>query len=313
LAANALAWKSNDRRTVMSPIDPAAMYEQFFVPAMFAPWAEVLFGHAALRSREAVLDLACGTGVVARRAAPMVGSDGRVVALDLNPAMLAVARNLAVPSGSRVEWLEGNAMALPFANSSFDVVLCQHGLTFFPDRAAAAREMGRILKPGGRALVLVLQSLERHPVFAALVESLARRLSQPEAGFMVPFALSDVTELRRVFALPEPALPGPALPEPALPEPALPEPVPPEPAPDFASVEILPVSITARFLEPDRFVPLAVASSAAAVPAFVQLTAPERAALLEAVGEDLAAIIHECRQGSAVVFEMFANLVLAIR
>src|SRR5689334_226086 len=96
------------------PKNPAEVYEQYFVPAMFAPWAAVLLHRAALRTRERVLDVACGTGAVARRAARAVGAGGQVVAVDMNPAMLAVARALPPPSGASIEWREGDAMALPF-------------------------------------------------------------------------------------------------------------------------------------------------------------------------------------------------------
>jgi len=106
-----------------------------------------------------VLDVACGTGIVARQAAPLVGADGQVVALDMNPAMLAVARALPAPSGATIHWREGDAMDLPFEDGAFDVVLCQHGLQFVPDRARAVREMRRVLAPGGRALVIVLEAV----------------------------------------------------------------------------------------------------------------------------------------------------------
>jgi len=117
------------------PKSPADTYEHYFVPAMFLPWSTILLSHAALQARERVLDVACGTGIVARQVAPLVGTEGQVAALDMNPAMLAVARSIPVTPGTTIRWQEGNAMALPFTEGAFDVVLCQHGLQFFPDRA----------------------------------------------------------------------------------------------------------------------------------------------------------------------------------
>jgi ubiquinone/menaquinone biosynthesis C-methylase UbiE len=86
--------------------NPAEMYEQYFVPAMFRPWASLLLRRAAPQPGERLLDVACGTGIVSREAAPWVGPDGQVVALDMNPAMLAVARTLPAPSGARIQWQE---------------------------------------------------------------------------------------------------------------------------------------------------------------------------------------------------------------
>jgi len=138
------------------PKNPAETYEHYFVPAMFLPWAAILLRHAALQPREQVLDVACGTGIVSRQAAPLVGADGQVVALDMNPAMLAVARAIPSPSGATINWQEGNAMSLPFPDGAFDVVLCQHGLQFVPDRAAAIREIRRVLTGLGDRLASVV-------------------------------------------------------------------------------------------------------------------------------------------------------------
>lgn len=269
----------------MNPVqakNPAEVYEQYYVPAMFRPWALILLRHAALQSGERLLDVACGTGIVAREAAPLLGPGGQVVALDINPAMLAVARGAAVPSGASIRWQEGNAMALPFEDDSFDVALCQHGLPFFPDRTAAVRELHRVLVPGGRAVAIVLQALARHPVFEALMQSVAHRLSLPLATVATPFALSDAGELRTLFA-----------------------------SAGFKTVEILSETMTVRFPDPERFVTLAVASSAAAVPAFAQLEAPDRAALIEAVRTDVEPIIKNYRDADSLSFPMFAHVAIA--
>jgi ubiquinone/menaquinone biosynthesis C-methylase UbiE len=104
------------------------IYERHLVPAIFGPWAQDLLAFASPKPGERVLDVACGTGVVARLASQHVGLGGSVVGLDLNPGMLAVARALPPASVTPLEWYEGNVSALPFPDAAFDLVLCQQGL-----------------------------------------------------------------------------------------------------------------------------------------------------------------------------------------
>lgn len=150
-------------------------YQRYLVPAITALWAADLVERAALRPGERVLDVACGTGVVARVAAERVGDAGRLAALDLNPGMLAVARALP-PAGAAIEWLEGSVLALPFVDAAFDVVLCQLGLQFFPDRPAALREMRRVLIPGGRLALNVFGPIEHCPATHAMANAVDRHL-----------------------------------------------------------------------------------------------------------------------------------------
>ncbi len=152
-------------------------YERYLVPAIFEPWALLLLEQAMLRPGERVLDVACGTGVVARLAAPHVGTNGQVVGLDLNPGMLAVARSLPVPQGSIIDWREGDAGSLPFAGGGFDVVFCQFGFQYFPDRQQASREVFRVLGSHGRLLASVWRALDHSPGFAAMVTALERHVS----------------------------------------------------------------------------------------------------------------------------------------
>ncbi len=121
------------------------VYEQALVGPLFQPWAQSLLDDVELKPGEGVLDIACGTGIVARLAKERLGPTGRVVGVDVNPQMLAVARRVA----PTIDWREGDASALPLrGDEQFDVVLCQQGFQFFQDRAAAARQMRRALVRG---------------------------------------------------------------------------------------------------------------------------------------------------------------------
>jgi len=174
----------------------AEVYERELVPAIFGPWAPRVAAVAAPVAGERVLDAACGTGVVARLAAEQVGPDGRVVGLDLNPGMLAVASGLPV-TGAPVGWVRASAVRMPFPDRSFEVVCCQLGLQYVPDRPAALAEMARVLAPGGRLAAMVWRSIDHSPGFAALAEALDRHIG-PEAGatMRAPFALGDDAALR---------------------------------------------------------------------------------------------------------------------
>jgi ubiquinone/menaquinone biosynthesis C-methylase UbiE len=141
------------------------LYERLLVGPLFGPWAERLLDRMPLAGTARVLDVACGTGIVSRLARRRLGDAGRIVAVDLSPGMLAVARGIE----PAIDWREGSADRLPVGDDErFDAVLCQQGMQFFPDRAAAAREMRRVLAPGGRVGVAVWRSLEENELFRDL-------------------------------------------------------------------------------------------------------------------------------------------------
>ena len=160
------------------------------------PFAEDLIAEAALRPGERVLDVACGTGVVARLAAERVGPSGTVAALDLNPAMLSVARS--VPStGAAIRWHETSAESIPLPDDAFDVVLCQLGLQFVADKSAALREMRRGLAPGGRVLVTTPPP---NAFFDALDEAMTRHVGSDAGAFVrMVFSLNDPAIIERLF------------------------------------------------------------------------------------------------------------------
>jgi ubiquinone/menaquinone biosynthesis C-methylase UbiE len=175
------------------------VYERELVPAVFGVWAPILVELAQPRPSERVLDVACGTGVVARIAAPRVGPSGTVVGIDLNPGMLSVARSVVSPdsrSGGQLQWQEASADKLPFPDGSFNVVYCQLGLQFFADRPAALREMRRVLGTEGRLALMVWRGIHESPGFAVLADALQRHVGQAAAAIMrAPFGLSNADEL----------------------------------------------------------------------------------------------------------------------
>ncbi len=182
----------------------AETYERALVPAVFAAWAPLVVDLADPRPGARVLDVACGTGVVARLVAQRVGSTGEVVALDLNPGMLAVAASIASnepATTAQITWQEASATKMPLPDAAFDIVYCQLGLQFFPDRPAALREMYRVMVPGGRLGLMVWRGIEQSPGFAGLAAALARHVSAEAAGIMrAPFGLADAEELRGLIA-----------------------------------------------------------------------------------------------------------------
>jgi ubiquinone/menaquinone biosynthesis C-methylase UbiE len=178
------------------PEAAAAAYEELHVPALFQAWVDRVLDLAEVSFGDRVLDVACGTGVLARAAARRVGAKGSVVGLDPDAGMLAVAKRLA-PS---VDWRQGAAEDLPAPDGSFDVVVSQFGMMFFTDPAEAIREMARVLIPGGRLAVAVWDALERSPAYSrevALLERLAG--DRAAAALRAPFALGDGRELEDMF------------------------------------------------------------------------------------------------------------------
>ncbi|MGH3834819.1 MAG: class I SAM-dependent methyltransferase [Pseudonocardiaceae bacterium] len=174
------------------PIEAAEFYESAFVPAFFAQWAPILCEAAGVGPGQRLLDVACGTGIAARTAADLVAPNGKVIGLDLNEAMLTVARRIRPD----IEYHQGDAAALPFPGGSFDTALCQMALMFFPDRRTALREMGRVVTPGGTVAVVVPSRLDTQAAFAPFVD-LAARHAGPAAVSLLStyFGCGDLDEL----------------------------------------------------------------------------------------------------------------------
>ena len=175
----------------------AQLYERYTARYILGPWVPLLADAAGLAEGERVLDVACGTGIVTRYAAQRIGHTGRVVGIDLNANMIAVARSLPAPTGAKVAWLEGSALDLPLKHSSFDVVLCQQGLQYFPDKLVALQEMRRVLVHGGRLALCIWSG--KGPYNCAVGEALARFISDEAAArFGAARQVPANDELRRL-------------------------------------------------------------------------------------------------------------------
>lgn len=163
-------------------------YRRHLQPVIFGPWAQRLIDFVGLQEGATVLDVAAGTGVVARLAASVVGPGGRVIASDISAAMLANVEIGMDPDGAPLETLECSATELDLADASVDIVLCQQGFPFIPDREGAAREMARVLRPGGIAGAAVWLNRGRLEPFETYAEVLEA------AGVPSPFAHGYSTE-----------------------------------------------------------------------------------------------------------------------
>jgi SAM-dependent methyltransferase len=178
-------------------LEQAHAYEDLFVPALFAQWVPTLLDCAGVAQGQSVLDVACGTGVVARGAADVVGPTGRVFGVDLNPAMIQVAREHS-PS---IDWQVGDAADLTYESETFDAVLCQSALFFFADPAAAVGEMARVAVSGGTVALQTYAPLEEQPGYGPFVDIVVRHAG-PDARTLLGtyWSKGDLDELRGLLA-----------------------------------------------------------------------------------------------------------------
>jgi SAM-dependent methyltransferase len=179
----------------------AEVYHACFVPTIISPWVTRTLALVDPRPGERVLDVACGSGAVTRQAAQAVGPTGQVVGLDISTEMLAVARNVNGENGAAIiDWREGAADALPYADESFDIVTCQFGLMFFSARPAALKEMRRVLAAGGRVALMTWGALDRCAGNAAMAHVWDKYFSAEQAAkFQPPHSLNDPAEVRRLL------------------------------------------------------------------------------------------------------------------
>ena len=261
---------------------PAQVYEDFLVRWQFRPWTPVLLAEAAIQPGEHILDLATGTGIVAREAAPYVGEHGRIVALDINPAMLAVGRALPEPAGASIEWLAGDAAALPLPDAAFDAVLCQQGLQYFADRPAAAAEVRRVLAPGGRALLVVWQALRHNPVQEAL--NAAGQCRVGVAPLATAFGLGDAGELEELFA-----------------------------SAGFADIAVMGRELVVVFPSRAELARRMIESVAHVVPELAGLDSVQRAELARAIDDDARGTLQTHAWGGGLACPMAVHLIQALK
>lgn len=172
----------------------AETYDTYLVPAIFEPWSRELINRAQVWQGDRVLDVACGSGIVACRIA---ARGAAVTGLDIAPDRLARAKLRAADEGVSVTWIEGSAEALPVRQPAFELVTCQQGLQFVADRALATREMRRVIAPGGRAVIAAWCPLEQQGAYAALDVVSRRRTGEPL--FADPFSLGDAAALNKLL------------------------------------------------------------------------------------------------------------------
>lgn len=171
------------------------IYETCLVPALFAPYGRDLAARAGLTGPSDVLEIAAGTGAVTRLLAAALPPGSRLVATDLNQAMLDVAA--ARLDNEAVTFQAADAQALPFANGSFDLAVCQFGVMFFPDRPQAHAEVRRVLRPGGRYLFNVWNRLEDNLASLVVQNAVAAAVPAPKPSFLprVPFGYHDPSQI----------------------------------------------------------------------------------------------------------------------
>ena len=168
----------------------AENYQRDFVPAIATPVSQELLRVADLQPGERVLDVACGTGLITRLASERVGANGTVTGVDIAPDMIDVAKRVPAPNGPAIQWRVADAAALPIADASVDVVLCQMGLMFLENRVAAITEMARVLVPSGRVAINTPGRIQ--PLFATLERSIVDHISPDLGGFVgAVFSMHD--------------------------------------------------------------------------------------------------------------------------
>lgn len=272
-------WGSN---FASAGVDSMTAYDEILVPRVFDPFADVLLAEVGLAAGLEVLDIACGPGTVSRRVAPRLGPDGRVTACDLSPAMLEVAAGKpALDDAAPITYRHCPADELDVPDAAFDIVVCQQGLQFFPDRLGALAEMRRALKPGGRAGVAVWCAIEECPFWDALATAVGWVLGkEAEIGFRSgPWGLPEADELARLFE-----------------------------AAEFVDVDVTRQALPTVF-EGGPAQLVATLAAASVGPQVAALDAAGRSALLDAAEAALAPLVHDGQVRS----EAATHIVVAVR
>lgn len=180
--------ETDDKNTGQMIAAAAEVYDEFFVPSLFGQWPDRILDAAGVEGGDRVLDVGCGTGIVAQAAVDRVGRDGAVVGIDPNEGMLGVARRSPLP----IDWTQGVAEQLPFDDDEFDRTVSQFAAMFFEDRHVAVAEMARVTRPGGTVTLATWASIDQSPGYAAMLALLDRLLGpKASAALMAPFVLGE--------------------------------------------------------------------------------------------------------------------------
>lgn len=260
----------------------AEMYEQGLVKVKFAPLADSVLRLVHPGPGDRVLDVACGTGIVLRKAAPFVVPDGKLAGIDLNPAMLEVARAKAGESGISAEWREAFADAMPFVDMSFNWVYCQNGFQFFPDKHAALLKIHRVLEENGTMVLIVWKGFDHHPYIKAIDD-----VAFQQTGIhllQVPFSLGDAGELARMID---------------------------DAGFRESSVEL--VSITSRAEDPEMSLRAQITGAMAAIPSLRSLDNDERPKLVQNLLDQAKPVLDAYTVDGVLTVDWFANVAIARR
>ena len=257
----------------MTAPNPALAYEEIYVPAYFRPLGNALLDRVQPARADRILDVACGTAILARLIHERVDLPKRLVGVDVNPAMVAVGQSLAPFADCR----QGDATTLEFGDAEFDLVLCQHGLMFFPDRTRALAEMRRVLTRDGRLGVSTWRPISEHPLSEAFIRA-GRRLV--DAPIDLPWALGDAAQLQAMIE-----------------------------AAGFGDVRVDTVEVTARFLDARAFTRMSVLAFGAVLPGFAAMSDSARSAFITTIEAETADVMAQHRDGDGVKFPVRANLV----
>jgi ubiquinone/menaquinone biosynthesis C-methylase UbiE len=252
------------------------LYERFLVAPLFRPFAQDLLDRAGLTENDWVLDVACGTGIVARLAQETVRDRGRVVGIDASRAMLAMARGVA----PAIDWREGDAARLPVGNEeTFDLVACHQGLQFFGDKPAALREMRRVLAPRGRVALGVWRAVGEIPLIRDL-----QRAAEPHLHQVVDqrHSLGDPEAIRHLLV-----------------------------EAGFDAVHVVTVTYTIRMSEGAVFSRLNAMALVGMSPAAKAMTDDQRAQMITAIANDSATAIQPYLDGTDLVFNLVSNVATA--
>jgi ubiquinone/menaquinone biosynthesis C-methylase UbiE len=262
----------------------AEVYEQFFVANIFRYWTPIFLKRLKPKPGESVLDVACGTGVAARTTVPMVKPAGRVAGLDVNPAMLEVACSQFSQYCDEIDWYDGRAEELPFDEGEFDLVLCQQGLQFFKDRAAAAREMHCVLRPGGRVGIAVWRSLPDNLLYRDFHTSVAEVFKVPLEVLTQAFSFGDPEALENLLV-----------------------------EAGFRQVRVERVRDFAYFQSPDSFVELTIQAVSAAIPSFTAMDAETQDSAISEVKKRVKGLLSMHLVDGVLTIPLQANIAQAIR